>query len=669
MRGVLVKVDLDVIGLILFFLLFLISSAKAEGIPIQASPTIDIISQTYIDSYLTWSFKPIDNKTWRAGFTVDPALWSNAKDCLAQPAASKAACFTNLCNAAASLSPNESVRLGLNCSNSTDITKLTADFGNMGSYPLTAVTKDIQFSKFIIDLTNGNGSFTISFPNGFKVGESAKFGFGSTIINTSTTAYAIAMYGSQTHTFYASGLFWNWYVNGTNISYSCSVDGISFVNRTAVRPCNTADCFGGNFAVWYNGTYVSYAYSDRSTQNTPMFYRRGIPNSDCSITWSAAEQTAISATATRTYRYPSLAIDDQGYPWIAYVNNTADTTVYPFITKSSTNDGTWTTASGFAYQLNYTSSLSYIASAVPLTAGKILAAYCTGSGRLYIRSWTGAAWNSVVNSSSTCASANMHDVVAEGDNAHFVFLSSSAIKYLNYTYTTNLRSSETTLVTGGLTTTTHPYLTYNGTGTLYMFYSKVTSQVGTINYTTKNQANVWSGRTFWFTLNNLTNTADYMSPYYQSHDNYIGLMAMQNYTPSLYNITFNFLNFTAAAGGTCGLTSGTNPITFGNMNAGDTSPQDTNKTVITNTGDTATQVLLNASAWTSGGNSFLANYTHWYNATGSNYFAKKWLNVTQQVLNNSLSASGSFTAFFDLWIPAGQAAGGYTQTVWYTSSC
>jgi hypothetical protein len=120
---------------------------------------------------------------------------------------------------------------------------------------------------------------------------------------------------------------------------------------------------------------------------------------------------------------------------------------------------------------------------------------------------------------------------------------------------------------------------------------------------------------------------------------------------------------------TCSLTSGINPITFGNMNVGDTSPQDLNKTTINNTGNTATKVYVNSSAWTKSGASFLSNYTHWYNATGQTYFNKKWLNVTQQVLNNSLAAGISMVAFFDLWIPTGQASGSYTQTVWFTSSC
>jgi spore coat protein U-like protein len=120
---------------------------------------------------------------------------------------------------------------------------------------------------------------------------------------------------------------------------------------------------------------------------------------------------------------------------------------------------------------------------------------------------------------------------------------------------------------------------------------------------------------------------------------------------------------------TCSLTSGTNPIAFGNINPGDTSAQDTHYTTITNTGNAATQVLVNGSAWTSGGNSFPANYTHWYNATGQSYYNKKWLNITQQVANNSLGAGQSFTVFMDLMIPSGQAAGSYTQTVWFTSSC
>jgi hypothetical protein len=118
----------------------------------------------------------------------------------------------------------------------------------------------------------------------------------------------------------------------------------------------------------------------------------------------------------------------------------------------------------------------------------------------------------------------------------------------------------------------------------------------------------------------------------------------------------------------CTLTSSVNPIAFGDMSPGDTSPADLNYTDITNGGNAATLVYVNGSGWTGAG-TFDSNYTHWYNATGQTYFNKKWLNVTQQVANNSVTAGNKFRVFMDLWIPDGQDAGAYTQTVWYTSSC
>jgi hypothetical protein len=367
----------------------------------------------------------------------------------------------------------------------------------------------------------------------------------STIINTSTTAWAISHYARETNSYYASGLFWNWYMNGTNLTYSCSVDGINFVNQTAVRPCNTADCYGADFSVYYNRTYVSYAYSDRSTIAKPIYYRRGIPNSNCSITWSTAEQTAVSAISNVYLRYPHVAVDDQGRPWIAYLYVATGPNTYVYVTKSSTNDGTWATASGFPYEPTTVSDNGWIISIIPLTGGKVLIAWCSGGTVLSLQSYNGSAWRGGVSSPSKCSNGAVYDLVAEGDNAHVVFATSTPdIRYLNYTYSTNSVSSETVLINGGITTSTIPFLTYNGTGTLYMFYSTISNQVGTINYTTKSQANIWSDRTFWFTLNNLTGTDLYISSYYQNYNNYIGLTAMQNYTPSKFNITFNFLNFT-----------------------------------------------------------------------------------------------------------------------------
>jgi hypothetical protein len=522
------------------FILLLIGIASSSTVSFQPSPTIQIISQTYLDTYLSWKFTQIDEKTWTATFTIDPSFLTDIKNCTSKAGVEKTTCFSNLCTI---YSKNSNGSTVFNCT--AEKTKLQIDLLNLTNYPVKSLTSGISFGNVVVDMAKGSGTFTINFPDGFKTGESAKFGFGTTIINTTTDTYGrpISMLGSQYKSYFAAGLFWAWYDNGTNITYSVSTDGVTFINKTAVRPCATAGDNGGyDFSVWYNGTYVSYAYNDRSTANTPLFYRRGTPNADGTITWSAEEQTVFAGAASRYWRYPSVITDDQGYPWITYVNST--TSFYPWVVKSSTNDGTWATQ--FATLLSSTTSGSWSMHIAPLTTGKIIVAYSYASLNGKVRTWDGAAWNAELTTSNLCiTNGYCLSMVAEGNNAHIAMLGTdSKIYYFNYTYDTNTLSSEQVLFTG--IADSYPHLTYNGTGGLYLFYWN-TPDANHVYYRTKNQANAWSGATDWLTITNLNVGQNDLAQFYQNYSYYIGVMAVNNYTVGTYNITFDFLNYTPAA--------------------------------------------------------------------------------------------------------------------------
>jgi len=91
----------------------------------------------------------------------------------------------------------------------------------------------------------------------------------------------------QRKSFYAAGRFWVFYSDGSNMVYRTSTDSSSWSSATTVRACT----YGFKFSIWFDGTYLHYAYSDVSA----IYYRRETPNSDGTITWSAAEQT-VSTT-------------------------------------------------------------------------------------------------------------------------------------------------------------------------------------------------------------------------------------------------------------------------------------------------------------------------------------------------------------------------------------
>ena len=75
--------------------------------------------------------------------------------------------------------------------------------------------------------------------------------------------------------FYANGRYWVFYSDATNMVYKTSLDGVSWSLATTVRAADS----GNRFSVFFEGTYLHYAYS-AETANTPIYYRRGTPNSN-----------------------------------------------------------------------------------------------------------------------------------------------------------------------------------------------------------------------------------------------------------------------------------------------------------------------------------------------------------------------------------------------------
>lgn len=213
--------------------------------------------------------------------------------------------------------------------------------------------------------------------------------------STSTDSNVTYWSGIGRKVFYANGLFWVFYSDGTNMIYQTSEDGVTWSAATTIRTCDT----GQNFSVWFDGTYLHYAATAVQTYNGPIVYRRGIPNSDGTITWSAAEQTARQ-DANIAFKRIIIAVDSAGFPWIGmYSLQKAPLTAGSFadVTKSSTNDGTWVTDSGFPYQPDTTKNKRDIMILIPLTLQKMYIIYVwTGgpaSNPINGRLWSGGAWS------------------------------------------------------------------------------------------------------------------------------------------------------------------------------------------------------------------------------------------------------------------------------------
>ncbi|MEM2147952.1 MAG: hypothetical protein QXJ94_05045 [Candidatus Bathyarchaeia archaeon] len=350
----------------------------------------------------------------------------------------------------------------------------------------------------------------------------------------------------QRKAFYANGRFWVFYANTAtgNLVYRTSTDGVSWSSENVIR---TGD-YGPHVSVFFDGTYVHYAATRYGTQ---IYYRRGVPNSDGSIAWSASEQT-VSTTYNKASN-PHIGVDSDGYVWIGY-RELVNSKRCPFIIKSGNNDGTWgTTPSGFPYQLSTVEKDSWAVSPIPLTNGKmaiVFTGHNTGSygEPIHVKTWDGSQWRSEATTVSGAYHSMFHSAVAEGDDVHIVFMRYSSgnpldIVYAKYVYGTNSFGTEVTLQSGipqkdDGTDYCAPTITRAGSE-LYVFWGFY-PEFAHIYYRRWN-GSAWEDRVDW-----IDETSDGFPPdhtwssFYTSYNGYIGTLYLTK-SASPYNIKFAFL--------------------------------------------------------------------------------------------------------------------------------
>lgn len=352
-----------------------------------------------------------------------------------------------------------------------------------------------------------------------------------------TTVTTAVNYGYMRKSFYAAGLFWAFYSTGTNAGWEFSNDGTTWVGAfTSIGAC----LYGNRFSIWFDGTYIHYVRFD----NFDLFYRRGIPENDGTITWSAVEQTVYDGESGDECEFPCIAVDTNGYAWIGVYHDQPDGDDFPVVLKNDNNDGTW--ATDFAYELKVNlDSASWRVAPVPLTDGKVYVVYCesgsTPFGKLYDAGW-GAEENDLADYSIEDGWG--FSAGAIGDNVHFVY---------NRDVTYQIRHNERVwgvgwdaadvLVQDTMSNSTGPVLSVDpSTGDLYCFWAlSVDDHVYYRRYT----GAAWQARVDWIdeTVDDIPYD-DRISSFYMDYGGYIGLLYVTK-VASPYNVRFAFLTMAA----------------------------------------------------------------------------------------------------------------------------
>lgn len=259
------------------------------------------------------------------------------------------------------------------------------------------------------------------------------------------------------------------------------------------------------------------------------------------------------------YYYPYVSVDSNGYPYVAYRRYSYDS--YPFVTKSSLNNGTWQTALDFPYQLHTSSSWYWRLSILPLTEGK---AYVVYNDRYdtYGRLWNGFTWESQETVTTTdLQDSSYFSAVTEGDDVHYVYLSSSTYDIFYRKRTYGIGWSAEVSVQSSTTYSSAPVLSINtANNDLYVFWAG--SPTANHVYYKKNSGGIWDTLpNDWIDESSEVLTGnDRLISYYKDAEGRIALIYMTR-TTSPYNVKHKYLSWALELNGTFAVDTSTYPLT------------------------------------------------------------------------------------------------------------
>jgi len=346
-----------------------------------------------------------------------------------------------------------------------------------------------------------------------------------TTIDSSCTTF---QWSSDRHVFYAQDRHWVFW-GSTTVYYRSSPDnGDTWSDRASLTGSS-------DFAVTTDGTYVHFAWY---SSGSGIKYKRGTLNADGSISWGS-DQAVVEAQNVR-----DIAVDSEGYPWIGYryVYSQPSYAAYTYarVTKSSTKDGTWTTAPDFPYTLaSYgfygTGATTAVVNLTPHTSEAMLVIYRVGTTSTYVKRWA-AGWSSAKTLGAVSHPGGLTDkqyvsAVAQDDDTHIVFLESTTndICYREYSTTTHSLSTKLVLYDGDSSVSAPVITRVTDNDDLYVWW-KNSPAANHIYYATYESASdTWYSYTDWLTdLNGLPSTKYTIASMAAVDRDYLGLVYLAN---------------------------------------------------------------------------------------------------------------------------------------------
>ena len=206
---------------------------------------------------------------------------------------------------------------------------------------------------------------------------------------TATVYQRHVIYSASTNTFFDFAA-----LDATSyIQVSNSSDGVTWKNVTTIT--DGSGPASGRFSIFFSTATDPYVHLvDLSSSLRNVYYRR-ITLTTSGVTVGSEQTITSSGAGGPTYDKPTIAVNIDGYPFVAVYNATTGNQS-PYVWKDSANDGTWSTAASFPYQLNATAkSGGWSTNMVPLASDKMLVFYVASTtGFALAKLYDGANWGS-----------------------------------------------------------------------------------------------------------------------------------------------------------------------------------------------------------------------------------------------------------------------------------
>jgi hypothetical protein len=328
----------------------------------------------------------------------------------------------------------------------------------------------------------------------------------------------------QQKTFYAEGLFWAFYGNGSYELYSTSADGI---NWSPSRPADDTIINVGSqgCAIWYDGINTVYNILTNNGQAN-IYYKSGVLMDNGVVIWSDLKKIP---TDTNVPCYPTIALTTTGDVWVSadmFNYNSGDS--FPQVWRLNKNGAIF---DGFPYQLTPTVAYEtqFQTTLSPLAEGKMLVLY-TSHTIAAVQVWDGLKWLAEAKVSTPFGGESTgtwnRGIVSYGDEAYVAYLQAvtNCIAVQKYTYSTNSFGPEQ-IISSSRVAYTVPMLSCDfNNGDIYCVWFE--GDVNTAAYYSKIDTDLWSKPALF-----VNDTSSYwVSPYAAS----LSIQIYSNKLPLVY---------------------------------------------------------------------------------------------------------------------------------------